>query len=160
MEMSSVTSPSTRASSAASSSIQTYPCTLVKMEVKREVGLNAGLGAISYLARMRSPRGSRATKVKRKALRAASMRSFRSFFFFAYFSTASRCVRLLLTINARACSRLSKRERYAARSAGLPSGSTGILSMPVPDGMTRVILTDAGAESFGFFRLSSRSMHS
>src|SRR6267378_4264937 len=64
------------------------------MEVKRVVGLKAGLGSILYLESMRSERGSRATKVKRKALRVASMRSLRSLFFFANFSTASRCERL------------------------------------------------------------------
>src|SRR5260370_32622193 len=78
--MSSVTSPSMRASSHEASSIQIKPCTLGKMAVKRVVGLNAGLGSISYLESVRLPRGSVAIRVNRNALCVASIRSSRSFF--------------------------------------------------------------------------------
>src|ERR671923_2676865 len=105
------------------------------MDARRDVGLNVGFGVISYLARGRSPRGSREIKVKLNALCAASIRSLRSFLFLAYFSRAARCERLLLTMSARARSRDSRRAVLASETLGRHSAFPGISSFPVPSGI-------------------------
>src|SRR2546421_9059866 len=78
--MSSVTSPSMRASSPEVCSIHTKPRTLGKREVKRVVGLKPGLGSILNLESVRSPRGSVATKVNRNPLGGGLMGWLGSFF--------------------------------------------------------------------------------
>src|SRR6267154_2037412 len=101
-----------------------------------------------------------AIRVNRNALCVASIRSSRSFFLFAYFARPSRCDLESLTSCVSDRASLSRSARYAAESPGLPSSPIGMRNMPVPEGITRAIFTDAGAGSPGFLRLSTRSMRS